>query len=230
MKRVLDVSRIQLVNWPTVVGYPLGILASLPILGLLIDITNGETTTDHQIFILPTPYLMIVTAHLQTMTQMFPFALGLSVTRRAFYAATALVVTAQAALFGLLMLAFDGIERMTGGWGRHIQIFGLGPLRQDNPVTQWLAYTVPLMVVSAIAVLVGVVFQRWRQTGIYVAGLGGAALFTGVGVLVTKQGWWPAVGRFFAGQPTLALVAGYPLLIALLIGGVGWLAIRRATP
>jgi hypothetical protein len=30
--------------------------------------------------------------------------------------------------------------------------------------------------------------------------------------------------------PTFALLAGYPLVIALVLGGLGWFTIRRATP
>jgi hypothetical protein len=229
MNRVFDVARIQLVNWFVVLVFPLAVLACLPVLGLIIDsINNG--LTDHQIFVLPSVYLMIGVTHLQTMTQVFPFTLGLSVTRRTFYAATTLVVAAQAMLFGLVLLGLEQIERTTGGWGRHLQVYGLDYLLQDNLVAQWSAYTVQFVTVSALAVFAGAVFQRWRQTGIYVALVGSVSLLAGAGALITTQDWWPAVGRFFAGQPALALVAGYPLALAAVIGGAGWLVIRRATP
>lgn len=231
MKRVLDVARIQLANWPTAVAYPLGLLAALLPLGLVIDISNGvNTVLDHQIFLLPSIYLVVALAHLQTMTQMFPFVVGLSVTRRAFYGATALVVAGQAMLIGLVLLGLQQAERMTGGWGSHVQIFGLDFLRQDNPVAQWLVDTVPFIAVSAVAVFAGVVFQRWRQTGIYLAGITTSALLTAVAVLVTSQSWWPAIGAFITDQPTLTVFAGLPLVLALLVGGAGWMSIRRATP
>ncbi len=231
MKRVFDVARIQLVSWPTVLAYPLGLVAALVGLGLVIDVTNGNVGgVDHEVVLLPTIYLVVAGAHLQTMTQIFPFALGLSVTRRAFAAATAVVVTGYAMLFGLVLLGFERVERATGGWGQHLRIFGLDYLRQDNPVAQWLTYAVPFLACSAAAVCAGVVFHRRRQTGIYLLGIGTTALLAGVGVLATSQGWWPAIGRFLAGQPAFALVAGYPLAVALVLGGAGWLALRRATP
>jgi hypothetical protein len=231
MNRVLDVARIQLVNWLVVLVFPLAILACLPVLGLIIDSTNGDHGfTDHQVFLLPSVYLMVAVTHLQTMTQVFPFALGLSVTRRTFYAATALVVAAQAMLFGLVLLGFEQIERMTGGWGRHLRVYGLDYLLQDNVIAQWSAYTTQFVTVSALAVFAGVVFQRWRQTGIYVAVVGSVSILAGAGALVTTRGWWPAIGGFFAGQPAIALVAGYPLALAVLIVAAGWSVIRRATP
>jgi len=228
MRRVLDVARIQLTNWPRMVVYPLALMASLAVLGLVIDLSNGGAAD--QVFLLQTIYLVVAGAHLQTITQVFPFAVGLSVTRRDFFAATALVVTGYAVVFGVVQLGFLGIERASGGWGRQVRIFDLDYLRQGNLLAQWLAYTIPFLAVSAAAVLLGVVFQRWQQPGVYVLATGVVALLAGIGVLVSALGRWPEIGRFFARQPPLALNAGYPLAIALILGAVAWLAIRRATP
>ena len=230
MTRVLAVARIQLVNWPALLAYPLAVVVAMPVLGLVIDISNGETATGpHEIYLLPVLCGMTAAAHLQTMTQVFPFTLGLGATRRKFAEATALVVAAQALLFGLVLVVFGAIERLTGGWGREARIFELGPLRQDGPLTQWLAYSGPIVATSAICVLVGVVFQRWRQTGIYLSVLGAAAVLAGAGALATKQRWWPSIGGFFGGQPTFTLFTAYPLLFALALGGAAWLVLRRAT-
>jgi hypothetical protein len=230
MTRVLDVARIQLVNWPALLAYPLAMVVAMPLLGLGIDVSNGETASGaHEIYLLPALWGVVATAHLQTMTQVFPFTLGLGVTRRKFAAATALVVTAQALLLGLVLVAFGAVERLTGGWGREARIFGLGALRQDDPLTQWLAYTGPIVAASAICVLAGVVFQRWRQTGIYLAVFGSAALLAAIGALAAAQGWWPAIGAFLGSQPSLALFTAYPLAIALTLGGAAWLVLRRAT-
>lgn len=232
MKRVLDVARIQLVNWPLVVAWPLGLLASVLLLNLAIFGAIGDVAPpDGRVTLgLMSIYIVVGVTHLQAMTQMFPFAVGLGVTRRAFYAATAVVVAGQALLFGIVLLLFEQVERLSGGWGLGVQFFGLGFLRQDNPVAQWLAYAVPFVAVAAVGVFTGVVFKRWGQVGIYVASLGSAVAVTGLAVLVTVRDWWPAVGVFFTGQSSFALLAGYPLVVALLLGAAGWLAIRRATP
>jgi hypothetical protein len=151
MSRVLDVVRIQLVHWPALLGYPLLALAALPLLGWGIDVSNGETALSaHEIYLLPALWGTIAPAHLQTMTQVFPFTLGLGVTRRAFAAATALVVLGQALLLGLVLVAFDVVERLTGGWGREARIFGLDMLGQGNPPALWLVYSGPLIAVSVI--------------------------------------------------------------------------------
>jgi hypothetical protein len=164
------------------------------------------------------------------MTQMFPFTAGLGVTRRAFAAATALMVTGLAIAFGLVLQLFATAERATHGWGRHMQIFDLDLLRQSNPVSQFLVYTVPFLAVSSAAVLIGVVFQRWRQMGVSLLAILSTVTLAGLIFLVDAVGWWPRLGRFFTDQPTLALLAGYPLAIAAILAGLSWTALRRATP
>ncbi|SDW31594.1 hypothetical protein SAMN05421504_101240 [Amycolatopsis xylanica] len=230
MTRTLDVARIQLVNWLALLAYPLAIVVAMPLLGWVIDISNGETATGpHEVYLLPVVCAVAAAAHLQTMTQVFPFALGLGVTRRKFAEATALVVAAQALLVGLVLVVFGVIERLSGGWGREARIFGVGALHEYGPFTQWLAYAGPLVAVSAICVAAGAVFQRWRQTGIYVAVFGGAALLAAAGALATTQDWWSSIGRFLGGQPSFALFTAYPLAFALALGGGAWLVLRRAT-
>lgn len=230
MSRVLDVVRIQLVHWPALLGYPLLALAAMPLLGWGIDVSNAPYVTGpHEIYLLPMMWGAIAPAHLQTMTQVFPFTLGLGVTRRTFAAATALVVAGQALLLGLGLVAFDAVERLTGGWGRDARIFGLDLLGHGSPLAQWFVYSGPLVAVSTLGVLAGVVFQRWRHTGIYLAIFGSVAVLAAVGVLVKARNWWPSIGSFFGGQASLTLFAAYPLVFALALGGAGWLVLRRAT-
>lgn len=236
MRRVLDVARIQTVNWQFVLTLPLGVLAgtfviNLVVFGTVLATVGGPANAaGFNTGALSSLYIVAGISHLQTMTQVFPFAVGLSVTRRTFYAATALVVLAQSAAFGLLVTILQVIERATGGFGVRMTFFDFGFLAQDNVILQWLVYTVPLLAVSALGVSTGVVFARWGQWGIWAVVLGASVLGAGLTMLITWQRWWEAVGTFFAGQSSFALVAGYPSVIVLVLGVAGWLAIRRATP
>jgi hypothetical protein len=78
--------------------------------------------------------------------------------------------------------------------------------------------------------MVGTLFKRWGQIGVYVASIGAALVLGLLVVLVTWQQWWGAVGAFFTTTPALLLVAVYPLVIAALAGLGGYLLVRRATP
>ena len=228
MKRVFDVARIQTVNWFWILVFPPLLLLLVLVLnvGLFVAIGDATPRTGAVLSI----YMVMLVAHLQTMTQVFPFALGLSVTRRAFYAGTGLVVGAQSVLFGVLLLVLGRIEMATGGWGINLKFFALPFLIQDGLLAQWLVYTVPFLALSAIGVFAGVVFKRWGQPGVYALTVGTSLVLAGVAIVVSWQRWWPAVGSFFTDQSTFALLVGYPLVIAIVLGGAGWLAIRRATP
>ena len=232
MKRVLDVVRIQTINWPWVLAWPLALLAlilgfNVVLFGVIDDAAPAQGRVTGALMSI---YIVMLVAHLQTITQVFPFALGMGVTRRTFYAATALVVTAQAVVYGVVLLVLAQVERATGDWGVGVRFFELPFLVQSNPFGQWLVYTVPFLAVSAIGVFLGVVFKRWGQPGVYTVTVGSLLVLGGLAVLVTWQQWWPAVGSFFTGQSTFALFTLYPLLIALVLGGAGWVAIRRAMP
>jgi hypothetical protein len=232
VNRVLAVVRLQLVSWKFGLGMPLGILTlvlaiNLALFGSLGEIVPPEGRTTGGMLSI---YIVFGVGYLQTMTQLFTFALGLSVTRRAYYAGVTLLVAAEAVAFGALVLLLNLLERASGGWGIGLKFFALDFLTVDDPGRQWLIFTVPFLLFGALGVFSGVVFKRWGQAGVYAmtvsVGVGLAAL----SVLVSWQGWWPAVGSWFAGQTATALFAGYPLAIALLLGAGGWLAVRRATP
>lgn len=232
MKRVLDVVRIQSVSWVMLVALPVGILALTFLLNYAIFALLGDAAAPEGRVTgaLMSIYLVLGISHLQSMTQTFPFALGISVTRRDFYAGTGVVVVAQSIAFGLLLTLLELLERATGGWGIGLKYFGLPFLVQDNVIAQWLVYTVPFLAISALGVFMGVVFKRWGQLGVYVATVGAAVLLTAAALVITWRQWWPAVGEFLGSQPPMALFAGYPMVVALVAGAAGWLAIRRATP
>jgi hypothetical protein len=232
MKRAFDVARIQTVNWFWIFAFPLVLLLVTFLLNVGIFAAIGDVAPPEGRITgaLLSIYIVMIPTHLQTMTQVFPFALGLSATRRSFYAATGLVVGAQSVLFGVLLLLLGRIETATGGWGVDLRFFGLPFLLQDGLLAQWLVYTVPFLALSAIGVFAGVVFKRWGQLGVYALTVGSGVALAGLAIVVTWQRWWPAVGSFFTNQSTFALLAGYPLVIAIVLGGAGWLAIRRATP
>lgn len=232
MNRVLNVTRIQLVNARAILGWPPVILAlvflsTLAVFAALGDTVPAEHRNTGGIISI---YIVMLVTHLQTMTQTFPFALGLSVTRRTFFAATALLVTGQSLGYGVLLYVLRVVEQATGGWGLHVKFFAVPFLVQDNALLQILVYTVPFLLLSFAGVYLGVVFKRWGQLGVYILGISAGVLVTAAAVLVTWQQWWPSVGRFFAEHSTLTLLAGYPLPLAVLLAGFGYLTIRRATP
>ena len=231
MGQLVRVARIQLVNAFSVLVLPLVIVASILVGNLLISMINntegGEGFVTGGVLSL---YVIMLAVHLQTMTQMFPFALGLSVTRKAFFGATTLVVLGQAAGYGLLLTVGRFVEEATDGWGVQLTFLALPFLTHDNVLLQFLVYTVPLVTLSFLGVWFGIVFKRWGQYGAWTLGISLGVLLFGVGWIITWQDWWDAVGRFFASQPVIVLQAGYPTVLALLFAGAAYLTTRRAVP
>jgi hypothetical protein len=230
--RAVKVARIQTVNLPIQLGMPWLILGiafaiNLVIFALVPDPPAGEPKVTGAILSI---YVFMLIAHLQSMTQVFPFALGLSVTRRDFFTGTSLLIVAQSLVQGILLTIMLGIERLTGGWGMDLSFFGVPFLVQDNWFLQALVYTVPFLLLSFASIFAGTVYKRWGQFGVYVLMIGGLVLLGAAAVITTWQQAWGAVGRFFADTSALMLLAGYPLVLSVLLAAAGYLALRRATP
>ncbi len=228
MGQLVRVARIQLVNAFSVLVLPLIILAFVLVANLLVaGLVDNEGVIAGGLLSL---YITMLIVHLQTMTQMFPFALGLSVTRKAFFGATALVVLGQAAGYGALLTVGKFVEEATDGWGVELTFLALPFLSHDNVLLQFLAYTVPLVALSFLGVWVGIVFKRWGQLGVWVLSIALGAPVIGFMWLVGLKDWWDEVFDFVQSQPAIALQAGYPAVITLLFAGAAYLTTRRAVP
>ncbi|GGL05557.1 hypothetical protein [Nocardia jinanensis] len=226
--RALDVSRIHTVAWPLLIAWPLAILFAafaIPwVIFALIDATDANTTGSIYSILGVT-----MAFYMGAMTQTFPFALGLGVTRRDFFTATVLVGAGQVAGISLLLWVLAVIEDHTDGWGVRMEMFGLPADFTDSRLTQLATYAAFLGLVACVSLFLGAVYQRWRVTGLYTAG----AVFLLVGglaaIVVSWQRWWPEVGSWFADTPRAVPMVVLPTVLALasLIGA--WLTIRRAT-
>lgn len=230
-RRPLAVARMQLVNLPVQLGMPWLILGlafaiNLVIFALVPDPPAGEPKVTGGLLSI---YIFVIVAHLVTMTQVFPFALGLSVTRRDFFTGTALFVLAQSAVQGLLLTLLLAVEQVTGGWGMGLHFFGIPFLTQQNWALQWLIYTVPFVFFSFVSILAGTILTRFGRLGMWIASVG-LLLLAGVAtVIVSWQEAWPAVGRFFSDTPAAMLFAGYPAIVGALAAGVAYLFLRGAS-
>ncbi|MCW0216071.1 MAG: hypothetical protein OJJ54_22205 [Pseudonocardia sp.] len=228
--RAVKVARIQTVNLPMQLGMPWVILGTAFVINLIIFALVPDTGDPKITGAIMSIYIFMLIAHLQSMTQVFPFALGLSVTRRDFFAGTSLLIVAQSVVQGILLTILLAVEEATGGWGMGLHFFGIPFLVQDNWFLQVLVYTVPFLFFSFVSIFAGTVFKRWGQFGMYVLSIGTVVLGGAAAVLITWQNAWGSIGRFFADSSPLALFAGYPAILAVLLAAVGYLALRRATP
>lgn len=231
--RVLTAARLNSVGVGVRLAIPWMVVGAAFLINLLIFGLIRANTADGDPGVtgaLAALYFAAGIAHLQTTTQTFPFALSLGITRRNFYLGAGLVLLAETIVHSVLLTVMLAIERSTGGWGLDLRFFGPEFVVQSNPLAQVAAYGGPLLALGFIGMMVGTLFKRWGQIGVYAAAIGTTLVLGGLVVLVTWQQWWGAVGTFFTTTPTMLLLAVYPLVIAVLAGIGGYLLVRRATP
>lgn len=230
MSRVVNVARIQTVAWRSALGWPWGILAiaftaNLAIFGSMGGAPDSTTTGG-----LMSIYVVFFISYIQSMTQVLPFAIGLSVSRRTFYVSTALLAIGQSLAYGVVLCLLRLLEDASGGWGMSLEFFGIPYLVHENPVAQVAAYSVPFLLLAFVGVFVGVLHKRWGSNGVLTLCAGVVALVGALVFLVTWQQRWPTVGRWLVDASPLAMVAGWPLLVTLALAASGYILIRRTVP
>jgi hypothetical protein len=160
--------------------------------------------------------------------QELPFGLTLGLSRRTYYAGTALLAAALGVVNGLLITLLQALERATDGWGESAHIFQV-PYVLDGPwYITWLTATVALALLFVWGMWSGIVYRRWS--------LAGALVFTGAqltvlliaGLVITWSHAWAGTGHFFTVLPQAGPAGLLAALTAALLGG-GYATIRRAT-
>ncbi|MGH3315210.1 MAG: hypothetical protein ACRDO0_03620 [Nocardioidaceae bacterium] len=231
MNRFGSILRMNLVGWPAAVAWPWGILLAAWAVNLVIWYAIPASARDNsQTFGIISIYIVTMIAFITVITQLFPFAMGISATRKTFYAAVATYATGQALLFGLAMYLLSVVERATDGWGVDLDFFGLPFLDTGNPLTQMLVYAVPLLLFATTGTVWGAVVKRWGNNGtmglllVSVLGVGGLVAW------LTWQQQWGAFAGWFADQSASALFIGWPLLPVVLLLGGGYVILRRTVP
>lgn len=231
MNRFGSILRMNLVGWPAAVAWPWGILLAAWAVNLVIWAAMPASARDNaQTFGISSIYVVTMIAFISSITQLFPFAMGISATRRTFYAAVATYAAGQALLFGVAVYLLSVVERATNGWGVDLDFFRLPMLETGNPLTQMLVYAVPLLLFAAIGTVWGAVVKRWGNNGTMGILLVSVLAIGGLVAWLTWQQQWGAFAGWFADQSASALFIGWPLLPVVLLLAGGYAILRRTVP
>lgn len=238
LERIWRVVRLHYANRTNSLVIPWGIAGTifginLVIFGLIaysshgsVDLaSNGNQYSGALSYILPYQVVFAV----QSMNLTFPFALGLSSTRRDYYLGTALLYLMQAAQFTIGFTVLSYVEQWTHGWGLGGHVFqsvfyGSGSLGE-----RLVVFFCPILFVLFAGSIAAAVFVRWRATGLYALGLGFAVVMLGVIALITFGNGWSAVGNWFVAVGPLGL-STWLLLPTAIFAVLGFFTLRRATP
>jgi hypothetical protein len=175
-------------------------------------------------------YVTVLVVFAQAVTQLLPFAMGVSISRRSFYLGTALVAVVQALVTGVIFSALVNLENALDGWGRGMDFWAPGIMEVGNPVLQVFAVAAPMLAFAFVGVGIGIVYQRWGQVGSWGLIIGSMVVFGGLALLITLLGAWRDVGDWFADQSATTLVIGLPLALALIAAAASFPGIRRVVP
>jgi hypothetical protein len=156
--------------------------------------------------------------------QLFPFSMALSVTRRAFIRATALLVLAETVIAGLGLALLEKIEIATHGWFVHMRLLDLPHIHQSGYFAQALVFGIPMMALTSVTAFVGAVFRVFGQFGLWLFFVALAVAAAAVAAVLMLTHNFGHFGHFFAAQPMLADCALYPLALVALFGG-GWVVL-----
>jgi hypothetical protein len=229
MNTWVKVARYHLIRPVLVLGMPWAILAfSFAVNLIIFCFTPVNGTANRDTGGVASVFVMFFIIGLVTISRSLPFALALGVSRRSYYAGTALLGAAFATAGGLVLTVAQAIERATGGWGVSMHFFRV-PYVLDGPwYLTWLTSSVTLALIFVYGMWFGIVYRRWNLIGTMAFSAAQVAALVAAALIVTGAHAWPGVGHFFTGLTAAGLTGVLAALAAALFAG-GRATIRRAT-
>ncbi len=230
MDRVLSAARLHVTRPLATIGLTWLIVAVAVAINVLVWRSTPQDESGAgtgAVFILA--FVVLVT-YVQAVTQLLPFGMGMGLSRRSFYAGTALAAVLLSAAYGLALTVLAGIERATGGWGVDLAFFAPRWIDAGDPALQWLVFTAVLLLAATVGTGIGVVFKRFGPTGMYLLT---AATIVAVGgglALVGLLDAWQQVGSWFTDQSLLVPAVVLPALLTVTVAGLSYAGLRRVVP
>jgi hypothetical protein len=231
MTRVLQAARLHLIHPLVILGIPwLVVSISFAINVAVWHLTPaGEDDGGFTGGVLAL-YITVLVVYVQAVTQLLPFAMGISLSRRTFYLGTALVVVVQSLFYGIALAVLGAIENATDGWGAGMNYWAPGPFEVDNFVLQVFASGTPMLAFAFIGVGTGIVQKRWGQAGTWGLIIASMVFFGGLAILITWLDGWGSLATWFSDQSIATLTIGLPAAVALVAALVSYPGIRRVVP
>ncbi|MET7395275.1 ABC transporter permease [Dactylosporangium sp. NPDC005572] len=232
MSRILAIARLQALGRRDGLLWPLVIAAIAFSVNLLVFAAIGDEALDGTEPItggLASIYIAALAFGAVAISQQFPFALGMSVTRREFAAGLGVFVFGQSLLYSVILTVCQAIENATDGWGMRLRFFGLGFIDEVGVPGQLAVYGVPMLAMSLIGVTLGTIHIHWKVNGVFATTAGLILVLGGLAALLTWTRSWPAIWRWLGDQPVLVLFGLLPLGLALALTLASWATLRRAT-
>jgi hypothetical protein len=232
MNRVLAAARLQVVRPQIILGIPwlvVGISFAVNwAVWVLADLRNepGAGFTGGVLAL----YVTVGVVFVQAFTQVLPFAMGVSLSRRSYWLGVVLIGVLSALGYGVALAALSAIGDATDGWGVGLSFWAPGPMNVDSFLLQVLVSGVPMLTFVFAGIGIGVVFKRWGPNGLWALSILATLLLGALAVLLTALGAWRDIGAWLADQSLLTLSVGVPLAITAVVAALSFGGIRRVVP
>jgi len=236
MARIGNVVRLHFVNKSTLVVVPWIVMAAVFVFSMTIWLivtiaSDGAAGREGNLYSGATNWIfvyMLVVA-VQAVNLTFPYALGMSVTRREYALGTGAAFLAVSVVYGLVLTVLSYVEQATGGWGMNGHFFAIPHVTTGEWWQRWFVFFVGFAFFFFVGWVAAATFVRWRAFGLLTLGLCFAVALIGVLALITLTNSWPAVGAWFVSSGA-AGVAAWMLLPTAAAALGGFLLLRGATP
>ncbi|MGY1833446.1 hypothetical protein ACI8AA_23775 [Geodermatophilus sp. SYSU D01180] len=232
MDRTFAAARLHLVNPLQIIGIPWGIALlsfaiNLPIWALTGagdrpggGITGGVLSL----------YIAVLVVFVPSVTQLLPFSMGMSLSRRTFHRGTAVVAVGSALVYGVVLATLVAVEDATGGWGVRLNSWAPGKLDVDNWALQVVVSGAPMLAAAFLGVAFGVVMKRWGQLGRWSLLVGGLLRFGGLAILVSWQRARGDLGTWLTEQSMVTLAVLVPAALGVIAAALSFAGLRRIVP
>ncbi len=232
MNRALAAARLHAMNPLLTVGIPWGIVGLSFAINLALWGTIGVGEENPGAFTggVISLYITVLVVFIQSVTGLLPFAMGMSLSRRTFYAGTAVAALIVALIYGAALSVLTSVEDATGGWGVGLQFWAPGGFDVDNPALQLLVSGAPMLAAAFLGVAIGVVMKRWGPTGLWTLAIATLVVTGGLAILVSWRRAWGDLGSWLTDQSAVTLAVALPFLVALATAVLSFAGIRRVVP
>ncbi len=232
MSRVLTAARMQVVHPLAIFGIP-WLVAGISFainwaVWALADMENqsGAGFTGA----VASLYMTVMVVFVQAVTQLLPFAMGVSISRRAYWLGAALVGVLSAVGYGIAIAALAAIGDATGGWGVGLDFWVPVGMQADNFFLQVLVSGAPMLALVFAGIGIGVVVKRWGANGVWGLTIASVLVPGGLAILITALKAWGDIGTWLTDQSLTTLAVGLPVVLAAVVAALSFAGMRRVVP
>ncbi|MDR1188940.1 MAG: hypothetical protein LBK95_16080 [Bifidobacteriaceae bacterium] len=231
MNRVLQVSRLYLLERTNYLTVPALVLSSAAVLSYAIGAVTAAATGEQNVMTggFQAPLWALFGATLALVAGMYPFSFALGLGRRVYFLGTAVFFTAFSLAFAAICTVFGVLESVTDGFGSHARFFAM-PIGAENAwAGQFMGFFGLVALALGAAFWIACCFRRWRARGLLATGGAMFVLVAAFSTAATVFSWWDGIWGFLTGLTSVQLGACLAAL-AVVAMATAWPVLRRAAP